>query len=79
MSHANLRSDWIAGNQVFRRRSDGVAIATLSTDGLIVHSLVQGATSAHDLYLSAIPIADEEDEVTVWNNEGGLEISTDGE
>lgn len=77
MASPNLKSEWIAGNLVFSRRADGVAIATLSTDGLVIHSLVEGATSAHDLYLSAVPIADAEDEVTIWNNEGDLEVSGD--
>ena len=63
---------------MFSRRADGVAIATLSPDeGLTVHSLVEGATDAEDLHLGLIPTADEEDEVTIWNDEGDLVVSGD--
>ena len=76
MAIANLRSDWEGGDLVFRRRLDGAAIATLSADGFIVHSLVEGATSAEDINLSLLPIANVA-APGIWNNAGDITVGTD--
>lgn len=75
MGFAALRSDWIDGNLVFKRRSDGAAILTLSTEGVIVHSLVDTADEDEDINLSLIPIANVA-APGIWNDEGTLKAGT---
>lgn len=75
MAHANLRSDWIGGNLVFSRRSDGAKLLTLSPSGVIVHSLVPLADADEDLNLSTIPIANVA-APGIWNNAGTLKAGT---
>ena len=74
---ANLRSDWVEGDLVFSVRGTGTKILTLSTEGVIVHSLVPLADEDEDLNLSLIPIANVA-APGIWNDAGTLKAGTAG-
>lgn len=71
MSVANVRCDWVNGNQIFRA-ADGSPI--LEIDGTTKAVIIHG-----DLRLPSVPTADQDDEVTVFANSGVLTVSSDGQ
>ena len=75
MAHANLRSDWVDGDLVFSTKADRTPVLTLSTEGVIVHSLVEGADGDDDINLSTIPITNQSSPA-IWNDGGTLKVGS---
>ena len=70
---ANIGSKWVDGELVFFVKATGAALLTLGEDGVTIHQLKGAAVTAD------FPVADQDDEATLYANTGVITVSSDGQ